>query len=259
MTRTIGVIGAGMLGGTLARKLFEAGYKVRVANSGPPETLSRIFKPYPRIVPVRSEEAASEADLVILCVPYRAIPELAATAFAADDGPPVIDAGNYRPRRDGPLPGIKPGGIDSIWVQHELGRTVYKAFNTIHPFPLERGGRTAGRSGRIALPVSGSPGAQKRELLWLVEQLGFSAVDAGELHDSWRQQPGRPAYLADFDAAGLRRALAQATLERRPVLEPRTHTELDELARRWSPSHRLYDAAHAALPAPAVSLKQLHA
>ncbi|WP_162958736.1 NAD(P)-binding domain-containing protein [Nocardia yunnanensis] len=39
MTRIVGVLGAGVVGGTLARKLFDAGYEVRVANSGPPEAL----------------------------------------------------------------------------------------------------------------------------------------------------------------------------------------------------------------------------
>ncbi|AYF77974.1 hypothetical protein D7D52_33810 [Nocardia yunnanensis] len=171
----------------------------------------------------------------------------------------MIDAGNYRPRRDSPLPGLKPGGIDSLWVRHRLDRTVYKAFNTIHPFALERGGRSAGRSGRIALPVSGTAGTWKGEILWLVEQLGCCAVDAGELHDSWRQQPEMPAYQADFDRAGLRRALTQATLDRRPVLEPRTHEDLDALARRWSPSSQLYEAARVALPAAIAPTQRLRA
>jgi 8-hydroxy-5-deazaflavin:NADPH oxidoreductase len=50
----------------------------------------------------------------------------------------------------------------------------------------------------------------------LVNQLGFDAVDAGGLDESWRQQPGTPVYTADFDADGVRRALAQASKTRTP-------------------------------------------
>jgi hypothetical protein len=48
----------------------------------------------------------------------------------------------------------------------------------------------------------------------LVDDLGFDAVDAGPLDESWRQQPGTPVYAADFDADGVRRALAEASPER---------------------------------------------
>jgi len=41
-------------------------------------------------------------------------------------------------------------------------------------------------------------------------------VDAGGLDDSWRQQPGTPVYDVRLDAAGVRRALAEASRERRP-------------------------------------------
>jgi hypothetical protein len=50
----------------------------------------------------------------------------------------------------------------------------------------------------------------------LVNDIGFDPVDAGGLDESWRQQPGTPVYATDFDAAGVRRALAQATPERKP-------------------------------------------
>lgn len=50
----------------------------------------------------------------------------------------------------------------------------------------------------------------------LVDELGFDPVDDGELDDSWRQQPGTPVYDVDHDAAGVRRALAEASRERQP-------------------------------------------
>jgi len=53
-------------------------------------------------------------------------------------------------------------------------------------------------------------------VIQLVDQLGFDAVDAGGLDESWRQQPGTPVYATDFDAEGVRRALAEASKERKP-------------------------------------------
>jgi predicted dinucleotide-binding enzyme len=80
---------------------------------------------------------------------------------------------------------------------------------------LERG-RPAGSQGRIALPVAGDDQHAKETVMRLVNELGFDAVDAGGLDESWRQQPGTPVYTADFDAEGVRRALAQASKERTP-------------------------------------------
>jgi len=75
-------------------------------------------------------------------------------------------------------------------------------------------GRPAGTPGRIALPVAGDDPAAKEIVVRLIDEIGFDAVDAGGLDDSWRQQPGTPAYGAQLDAAGLRRALSEARRER---------------------------------------------
>ena len=77
-------------------------------------------------------------------------------------------------------------------------------------------GRPAGTKGRIALPVAGDNNKAKETVMGLVNELGFDAVDAGGLDESWRQQPGTPVYTTDFDTDGVRRALAQASKERTP-------------------------------------------
>lgn len=50
----------------------------------------------------------------------------------------------------------------------------------------------------------------------LIDTIGFDAVDAGSIADSWRRQPGSPGYLKDYDVAGVRHALAGAINERKP-------------------------------------------
>jgi predicted dinucleotide-binding enzyme len=69
-------------------------------------------------------------------------------------------------------------------------------------------GRPAGAAGRIALPVAGDDRRAKAVVVKLMEELGFEGVDAGGLHESWKQQPGTPVYTKDFDAEGVRRALS---------------------------------------------------
>jgi predicted dinucleotide-binding enzyme len=101
-------------------------------------------------------------------------------------------------------------------VSGQLGRPVVKAFNNIYAQHLRDHGKPAGTPGRIALPVAGDDAAAKAVVLRLVDELGFDGVDAGSLDESWRQQPGTPVYGKDFDAAGVRRALAAAHQERAP-------------------------------------------
>jgi predicted dinucleotide-binding enzyme len=105
---------------------------------------------------------------------------------------------------------------ESVWVAEKIGRPVVKAFNNIYAEHLLKSGKPAGTQGRIALPVAGDDHRAKSVVLELVDELGFDGVDAGGLEDSWRQQPGTPVYAADFDAEGVRRALASANGERKP-------------------------------------------
>jgi hypothetical protein len=105
----------------------------------------------------------------------------------------VVDTGNYHPElRDGRIPAIDRGMLDSQWVAQQLGRPVIKAFNNILATSLLQKGVLRGMTGRIALPVAGDSADAKATVLRLAGDLGFDPVDGGELDDSWRQQPERP-------------------------------------------------------------------
>jgi predicted dinucleotide-binding enzyme len=82
---------------------------------------------------------------------------------------------------------------------------------------LQTHGKPGGTPGRIALPVAGDDAAAKAVVMQLVDELGFDPVDGGSLAESWRQQPGTPVYGKDFDADGVRQALAEAVPGRTPV------------------------------------------
>jgi predicted dinucleotide-binding enzyme len=211
----IAIIGAGNIGGTLTRRLTALGHDVSVANSRGPDTLADLAaETGARAVTV--SEAAEGAQLVIVTIPEKRIPELPDDLFArAAQGAVVVDTGNYYPRqRDGRIAAIEQGTPESRWVEQQLGHPVVKAFNNIYAEHLLEHGRPAGSEGRIALPVAGDDQADKDVVLALVDELGFDPVDAGGLDDSWRQQPGTPVYGTDFDADGVRQALAQASRDR---------------------------------------------
>jgi predicted dinucleotide-binding enzyme len=213
----IGIIGAGQIGGTLTRRFTALGHEVFVANSRGPETLLDLAAETGATA-VSVLKAVRNVDLVVVTIPEKNISNLPAGLFAdTPESVVVVDTGNYYPRhRDGRIEAIEEGLPESKWVAQQLGRPVIKAFNNIYAKHLLELGRPAGTPGRIALPVAGDDDAAKAVVLKLVDELGFDAVDAGGLDESWRQQPGTPVYTEDFDAEDVRRALAKATKQRTP-------------------------------------------
>jgi predicted dinucleotide-binding enzyme len=212
----IGIIGAGQIGGTLARRLTQLGHEVSIANSRGPASLADIVKETGAKA-VSAKDSARAGELVVVTIPEGKIPNLPRDLFAGvPDDVVVIDTGNYYPReRDGRISEIESGVEESRWVERQLGRPVIKAFNNIYAQHLLERGRPAGSPGRIGLPVAGDDARAKEIVMRLVDQLGFDALDAGGLNESWRQQPGTPVYTTDFDAEGVRRALSQASKERK--------------------------------------------
>jgi 8-hydroxy-5-deazaflavin:NADPH oxidoreductase len=206
----IGIIGAGMIGGTLARRLVNLGHEVVIANSRGPDTIRELAADVGATA-VTVAEAARRGEIVIVTIPQRAVADLPKDLFA---GVPadvvVIDTGNYYPSRDGSIPAIDEGQPESAWVAEHLGRPVIKAFNNIYFKSLLEKGAPKGTTGRIALPVAGDPPDARAKVLRLVDELGFDPVDAGSIEESWRQQPGTPCYTKDLEAPRLKEALAAA-------------------------------------------------
>jgi predicted dinucleotide-binding enzyme len=212
----IGIIGAGHIGGNLTRRFRALGHEVSVANSRGPETLRDLAaETGARAVVV--PEAVEGADVVVITIPVKNIPDLPRDLFAkAAANVVVVDTGNYYPQRDGHIEPIEQGTTESRWVSQQLRRPVVKAFNNIYAQHLLEKGLPKGAPGRIALPVAGDDTKAKAVVIALLDELGFDGVDAGGLDDSWRQQPGTPVYGTDFDAAGVVRGLAAASKERKP-------------------------------------------
>jgi 8-hydroxy-5-deazaflavin:NADPH oxidoreductase len=205
----IGVIGAGLIGGAVARRASAAGHEVMIANSRGPETLDDLARQIGARA-VWAREAASAEDIVVLSVLPGVIASLSPEFFAATPaGAAIVDTSNYYPRtRDGIIPEIEGGMLESEWVASRIGRPVVKAFNMLKASSLAGDGTPPGTPNRIAIGLAGDDAQHRARVAQLIDQIGFDAVDVGPLCESWRLHPGTLGYCHNYDAITLRAALA---------------------------------------------------
>ncbi len=193
----IGVIGTGDIGEVIIRKLRDAGYPVKAANSRGPESL-RDLAANTGAIPVSVEQVVQDVDILFIVVPQKSIPALSKGPLRkARNETIVIDVGNYYPFRDSRIDEIENGLTESAWVERQIGRPVVKILNTIIAKALAEAGRPSGSRDRVALPISGDNSKAKEIVAQLLDQIGFDSVDAGTIADSWRQQPGSPVYCTN--------------------------------------------------------------
>jgi hypothetical protein len=207
---TIGFIGSGNIGSTLARLAIGAGYDVVLSNSRGPETLADLVgKLGPSARAATAEDAAAAGDVVVVTIPLKAYASVPVAPLA---GKVVIDTNNYYPQRDGQIAELDAATATSseLLQRHLPEAHVVKAFNHITSADLGSQGEPAGTSGRRALAIAGDDAAAKATVAALIDEFGFDTVDVGALADSWRVQPDTPAYGPRLDADGLRTAVGQA-------------------------------------------------
>jgi predicted dinucleotide-binding enzyme len=191
---TVGIIGSGMIGGTVARLSVAAGHQVVVSNSRGPETLQELVAELgPLATAATAEQAAEAGDLVVVSIPVKAFAEIPAKPLA---GKALLDTGNYYPQRDGQLEELDTGALTSSGLlQRDLPEAhVVKVFNNIYFKHLQSLARPSGAPDRTALPIAGDDPAAKAEVTAYLDSIGYDAVDAGPVAESWRQEPGTPAY-----------------------------------------------------------------
>jgi predicted dinucleotide-binding enzyme len=211
----VGIIGAGNIGGGIARNLISAGHDIRIADAKGPDAIRDQFAGT-GVKAVELAEIVSDVDAIIVSVPVIAMPDLAELLKDIPSNVTLIDTSNYYPFRDGQLAELDGGKPESIWVSEALGRPVTKAFNAALAQTQVAKGLPRGSPNRIALPVAGDSEHDKRVAMQLVEDAGFDAVDAGSLAESWRQQPGTPAYCTELQSDALREALGLANKDKAP-------------------------------------------
>ncbi|MED4115220.1 NAD(P)-binding domain-containing protein [Priestia megaterium] len=210
-----GIIGAGPIGATISKKLVKNEHDVKIADA---RGIERLEGKELAGTPVRVEDAIKNIEVLIISLPIEAMPSIRNTINQVEEEVIIVDTSNYYPFRNGKIEEIENGMVESVWVSNQLGRTVIKAFNNLLAYTLENGGTTEYSSGRIAMAVAGDDPAQKQVVMDIAYELGFDAVDSGSLSDSWRQQPGTPAYCTELTKDELTKALGKANKEKAPFL-----------------------------------------
>jgi 8-hydroxy-5-deazaflavin:NADPH oxidoreductase len=191
---TVGFIGSGKIGSTVARLSVAAGYDVIMSNSRGPQTLQELVRELgPGARAATSEQAASEGDLAVVTIPLKAYQAIPVAALA---GKAVMDTCNYYPERDGKFAEIDDGSLTSseLVQRHLAGAHVVKVFNNIFYQHLLSLSRPRGAADRSFLPIAGDDAGAKAEVTAFLDAIGYGAVDVGTLRESWRQQPGTPVY-----------------------------------------------------------------
>jgi predicted dinucleotide-binding enzyme len=196
---TLGLIGSGHIGGTLARLAVDAGHDVVLSNSRGPETLQDLVAELgPHARAGTTEEAAQAGDLVVVTIPLKNTDRLPADVLR---GKIVIDTSNYYPQRDGQIAALDgQSTTTSGLVQSRLpGSRVVKAFNNINYLHLGSLARPSGSPDRSVLAIAGDDADAKAAVGEFLDSIGYDAYDAGSLADSWRFDVGTPAYGAPYN------------------------------------------------------------
>jgi hypothetical protein len=164
-----------------------------VPSCGPETLAATVAQLGPRAFAATSAAAAAAGDIGVVTVPVKAFPDLPAAPLA---GKTVIDTCNYGPERDGHISELDDKSLTSseLLLRYIPDAKLVKAFNNIFFKHLLSLACPAGATGRSYLPIAGDSAAAKALVTEFIDSIGYSALDAGPLADSWRQATGASAW-----------------------------------------------------------------
>lgn len=202
----IGVIGSGRIGGTVGTLWVKAGYEVMFSARNLDEVKKLIDGLGPKARAGTPKEAAAFGEVILVSVPYSALPQLGRDLAAELKGKVVLDTCNPIPRRDGDMAAAaqaKGTGVAS--VEYLPGVRLVRAFNSVGYNSLRSEAHRAGE--RIGIPLAGDDPAALKIASRLVEDAGFEPVVVGPLARAKQFDVGAPVYGKALTARELRRGL----------------------------------------------------
>ncbi|HXE22310.1 MAG TPA: NAD(P)-binding domain-containing protein [Rhodoferax sp.] len=203
----IGVIGSGHIGGTVGGLWVKAGHPVLFSSRHPDELKDLVAGLGPLARAGTVAQAIAFGDVLLIAVPYGALPALGREYGGALKGKIVLDACNAVGARDGAIADeVERNGVGVTSQQYLPGTRLVRAFNTMSYRILAR---EANRSDpKMAIPIAGDDTAAVQVAAGLVRDAGFDPVVVGKLVDASRFQRGGPGYGQSVSAAELRQKLS---------------------------------------------------
>ncbi len=203
---TIGIIGTGKLGRTLARLSLAAGFSVVIHGSGPLARTARVLETFDIAATPASLDEVTAADIVVLAIPLSDAEVLDGSLFG---GTIVVDPMNHWDEADGPRPDFDdPSTPTSVVVQRWFpAARVVKAFNHVAYKDLAGGARVFGDQHRWGVAVAADDAEAGTTVAAWVDALGFDPVLVGSLAATYALQPGKPLFGATLSESELRRAM----------------------------------------------------
>src|SRR4051812_16905764 len=159
---TIGLIGSGNIGSTVARLAVKAGYDVVLSNSRGPDTLADLVAELgPKARAATAAEAAEAGDLVVVTVPLKAYREVPVEPLR---GKVVIDTNNYYPQRDGQIPELDDESttVSELLQAHLPESHVVKCFNNVPAAEMLNLAKPSGDPDRSVLAIAGDDDGAKK-------------------------------------------------------------------------------------------------
>jgi hypothetical protein len=203
----IGIIGTGKIGGALARHWVKAGYEVFVSSRHPDELKGLVADLGPHAHAGTPSEAAAFGTVIVVSIPYGAMPDIGKELRAQLAGKVILDTSNPNERRDGDMAtGAKKKGAGVATAEYLHNRRIVRAFNCI---PAASLANSAFRDPeRIAIPIGGDDAEALKIAERLVHDAGFDPVVVGSLAQTIQFDLGQPLASGDLTAAQLRGKLS---------------------------------------------------
>lgn len=202
----IGIIGSGQQGGSLGLNWARAGHEVLFSSRNPDSLKDLVASAGAKARAGLPQEAASFGDVVLIAVPYGALPQVGKDYAPLMKGKVVIDCGNAREDRDGAIAkDVEARGTGTTSAELLPGVRLVRAFNALSYQQVRRDAYRAGE--RIGIPIAGDDAAAVATTVQLVTDAGFDPVIVGGLARAREFDRGTPVYVKGLTAAELRTAL----------------------------------------------------
>ena len=202
----IGIIGSGRIGGTLGGLWLKAGHEVMFSSLDLEHDKTLAAALGTGAYAGTPREAAAFGEVLLVSVPYAALPQLGRDLEVLIKGKVLLDTCNPNPARDGEMATeAKAKGTGIASPQLLPGARLVRAFNSVGHAKLQSEAHRAGE--RIAIPLAGDDAEALATALLLVQEAGFEGVVVGPLARAREFDPGTPVFGKALTVAELRRGL----------------------------------------------------